>query len=69
MAKALDPDCNNASFHNPRGKVLTIAAGNLQISNDPEDVVHLVGSLFVFHDAARGRVCRINVDQIQKVDS
>lgn len=60
---------NKASSHSPSGEILTIAAGHLQVSNDPEDVVHLVGSLFIFHDAARGRGCRINVDQIQKVDS
>lgn len=60
---------NKASSHSPSGEILTIAAGHLQVSNDPEDVVHLVRSLFIFHDAARGRVCRINVDQIQKVDS
>lgn len=48
---------------------LTVTARHLQVRNEPQDVVHLIGPLLRLYDALRRGIGRVDVDDIQQVDT
>jgi len=52
----------------PRLPSPTVVAGHLQVGDEPQQVVHLVGPLLRLQDAVRGRGGRVDVDHVQQVD-
>ncbi len=49
--------------------IRTIFDGSLQVWDDSQNVVHQVGTLFVFQNAAGGGIRRIDVGQIRQIYS
>lgn len=48
---------------------LTIVTGHLKVRDDPEKIVHLIGSLLGLYDAVGGWVGRVDIGHIKQIYS